>query len=84
MEGLTAQTVESKGGLLFSTKETLRESVIRLACDEELRMELGNNLKDYLEKVVSWRVVAAQYDEAYELARRAARTGEKPVLPPEF
>ncbi len=84
MEGLTAQTVESGGGLLFSNKQTLREGVIRLACDENLRMELGNNLERYLDKVVSWKVVAAQYDEAYELARHATRTGEKAVLPPEF
>ena len=84
MEGLTAQALESKGGLLFSTKEMLRENVLRLACDENLRMELGGNLKQYLDTVVSWRLVAAQYDEAYELAREAKRTGKKPTLPPEF
>ena len=84
MEGLTAQALESGGGVLFSTKEMLQENVIRLACDEELRMELGDNLKQYLERVVSWRVVAGQYDEAYELARHATRTGEKVVLQPEF
>jgi glycosyltransferase involved in cell wall biosynthesis len=84
MEGLTAQALESGGGLLFSTKEMLRDNVIRLACDEELRMELGNKLEQYLERVVSWRVVAGQYDEAYELARHATRTGERVVLPPEF
>ncbi|MFB3880446.1 MAG: glycosyltransferase [Armatimonadota bacterium] len=84
MEGLTAQALESGGGLLFSTKEMLREQVIRLACDENLRIQLGDRLRDYLERVVSWRVVAAQYDEAYELAREAKRTGKKPILPPEF
>ena len=84
MEGLTAQALESKGGLLFSTKQMLRDHVIRLACDERLRMELGGNLKRYLEDVISWRVVAEQYDEAYEIARRANRTGERAVLPPEF
>ena len=84
MEGLTAQALESKGGLLFSTKQMLRDHVIRLACDERLRMELGENLKRYLEDVISWRVVAEQYDEAYEIARRANRTGERAVLPPEF
>jgi 1,2-diacylglycerol 3-alpha-glucosyltransferase len=84
MEGLTAQTLESGGGLLFSNKQMLREHVVRLASSEDLRMELGDNLKNYLEKVVSWRVVARQYDEAYELARHATRTGKKVVLPPEF
>jgi 1,2-diacylglycerol 3-alpha-glucosyltransferase len=84
MEGLTAQALESTGGLLFSTKQMLRDHVIRLACDERLRMELGENLKRYLEDVISWRVVAEQYDEAYEIARRANRTGERAVLPPEF
>jgi len=84
MEGLTAQTLESKGGLLFSTKQMLREHVIQLACDEQLRMMLGENVKRYLEEVVSWDVVAAQYDEAYEIARHACRTRQKPVLPPEF
>jgi glycosyltransferase involved in cell wall biosynthesis len=84
MEGLTAQALESKGGLLFSNRQMLRDNVIRLACDEDLRMELGNNLEKYLDTVVSWGVVAAQYDEAYELARHATRTGKKVVLPPEF
>ena len=84
MEGLTAQALESKGGLLFSTKDMLRENVIRLACDENLRMELGENLKHYLEDVISWRIVAAQYDEAYEIARHANHSRQKPILPPEF
>mgnify|MGYP005842975679 CR=1 FL=1 len=84
MEGLTAQALESGGGLLFSTKQMLRDKVIRLACDESLRLTLGANTKRYLEQVASWEVVAGQYSEAYDLARRAHETGEKPVLPLEF
>ena len=84
MEGLTAQTLESGGGLLFTTKEMLRKKIIRLACKEKLRMELGEHLKKYLEEVVSWEVVARQYDEAYELARKAKATGQRVELPPEF
>ncbi|MGQ9632189.1 MAG: glycosyltransferase [bacterium] len=84
MEGLTAQTLESEGGLLFTIKEMLRQKVIRLACDENLRFELGENLRRYLDEVVSWEVVARQYDEAYELAREANRSGGKVELPLEF
>jgi len=84
MEGLTAQALESGGGLLFTTKGMLREKVVRLACDEGLRLRLGENVKRYLEKVASWEIVARQYDEAYELARSSNRTGDKPVLPAEF
>lgn len=84
MEGLTAQTLESEGGLLFTTKEMLRRKVIRLATDEKLRLELGENLKRYLEEVVCWEVVAKQYNEAYELARRAVQTGTAVTLDPEF
>lgn len=84
MEGLTAQTLESEGGLLFTTKKMLRDKVIRLACDEQLRIELGNNLKHYLENVVSWEIIAQQYNEAYELAREAKKTGAKVELPLEF
>ena len=84
MEGLTAQTLASEGGLLFTTKEMLRNKVIRLACDEGLRMRLGSNLKRYLEEVVSWEVVAKQYAKAYKLAREANRTGKKVELPLEF
>jgi len=84
MEGLTAQTIESEGGLMFTNQEMLKRHVIRLACDEELRMRLGNNLKKYLDEVVSWRVVARQYNEAYELARHARETGEKVRFPSEF
>jgi len=84
LEGLTAQTLESGGGLLFTNKKMLRDQVVRLASDENLRMELGWKLKQYLDTVVSWEVVAAQYYEAYDLARTAAATGQKIVLPPEF
>jgi glycosyltransferase involved in cell wall biosynthesis len=84
MEGLTAQTLESNGGLLFTTKKMLKEKVIRLACNKKLRMELGNNLKRYLVEVVSWEVVAQQYNEAYELARQACKTGHHTKLPQEF
>ncbi len=84
MEGLTAQTLESEGGLLFTNREMLKKKVIRLACDEQLRFELGSNVKKYLEEVVSWEIVARQYDEAYELAREAKRKKEKVVLPSEF
>jgi glycosyltransferase involved in cell wall biosynthesis len=84
MEGLTAQTLESGGGLLFTTKAMLREAVIRLACDKDLRLELGGRLKQYLDKVVSWEVVAGQYYEAYELAVAAKKTGTRVDLPPEF
>lgn len=84
MEGLTAQTLESEGGLLFTTKEMLRQKVIRLACDEELRMELGENLKRYLDNEVSWEVVVELYYQAYGLAREAKRTGRPVVLDLEF
>jgi 1,2-diacylglycerol 3-alpha-glucosyltransferase len=84
MEGLTAQTLESEGGLLFTTKEMLRRKVIKLATDEGLRLQLGENLKHYLEQVVCWEVVARQYNEAYKLARKAARTGQPVVLDLEF
>ncbi|HVN80632.1 MAG TPA: glycosyltransferase [Terriglobia bacterium] len=84
MEGLTAQTLESKGGFLFTTKAMLREKVIELACDEGLRMQLGENLKKYLEEVVSWEVVAGQYKQAYELARESRSTGKPVELPLEF
>jgi glycosyltransferase involved in cell wall biosynthesis len=84
MEGLTAQTLESEGGLLFTTKEMLKRKVIQMACDEKLRLELGENLKTYLDTCVSWEVVARQYNEAYKLARKACRTGKPVVLEPEF
>jgi 1,2-diacylglycerol 3-alpha-glucosyltransferase len=84
LEGLTAQTIESEGGLLFTHKEGLRRQVLRLACDEGLRMQLGENLKRYLEEVVSWKVVVKQYAQAYRLARRAEAGKEKVTIPAEF
>jgi glycosyltransferase involved in cell wall biosynthesis len=84
MEGLTAQTLESEGGLLFTTKKMLRDQVIRMACDEELRLKLGENLKRYLDQVVSWDLVAEQYNEAYQLARQSIASGQAVVLPLEF
>jgi glycosyltransferase involved in cell wall biosynthesis len=84
MEGLTAQTLESGGGLLFTTKEMLKHHVIELACNEEARMRMGENLKRYLDETVSWEVVAEQYSEAYKLARRAKKTAKSVQLPLEF
>ena len=84
MEGLTAQTLESGGGLLFTTKEMLRHHVIELACNEEARMRMGENLKSYLDNVVSWEIVTGQYDEAYKLAREATKNGKPVQLPLEF
>lgn len=84
MEGLTAQTLESEGGLLFTNKKMLKDQVIRMACDEKLRLKLGENLKEYLDHVVSWDLVAKQYNEAYELARQSIASGQAVVLPLEF
>jgi glycosyltransferase involved in cell wall biosynthesis len=84
MEGLTAQALESEGGLLFTTKEMLRRKVIRLACSEKLRVELGENLRHYLDHVVSWEIIARRYDEAYRLARSAKRKRSRVELPLEF
>ncbi len=84
MEGLTAQTLESGGGLLFTTKQMLREQILKLACDEQLRLKMGENLKRYLDEVVSWDIVVRQYGQAYELAREAKRTGKPVELKFEF
>ncbi|MBL7213741.1 MAG: glycosyltransferase [Desulfobacteraceae bacterium] len=69
LEGLTAQTLEK---------------VIRLACDEKLRLDLGENLKQYLDDVVSWDVVCKLYNRAYDLAREAKRKSSPVVLNTEF
>ncbi|MCP4645456.1 MAG: hypothetical protein GY851_33745 [bacterium] len=84
MEGLTAQTLECEGGLLFTTKEGLRKHVVELACNRDLRLTLGWNLKRYLDEVVSWEVVAQQYLEAHDLARRAKESGKPVELDMEF
>ncbi|MBS3820966.1 MAG: glycosyltransferase [Planctomycetes bacterium] len=84
MEGLTAVTLESGGGLLFTTRDMLRDHVIELATNEQLRMQMGENLKRYLDTVVNWDIVTEQYDEAYDLAREAVKTGRKVDLPKEF
>lgn len=84
MEGLTAQTIESGGGLMFTNKEMLRAAVIRMAKDRDLRLRLGNNLERYLLNVVAWEVVVRQYAEAYQLANKAVRMKQKIELPLEF
>ena len=84
MEGLTSQTIESQGGLLFTNKPTLRQNLIRLASDKQLRTTLSQNLRVYLENVVSWPVVARHYAQSYELARQGKTTHQKIELPVEF
>jgi 1,2-diacylglycerol 3-alpha-glucosyltransferase len=84
MEGLTAQTLESGGGLLFTNRQMLRRHVIELACNEEARLRMGENLKRYLDEVVSWEIVTEQYSQAYELARESVKTNQPVELPKEF
>jgi glycosyltransferase involved in cell wall biosynthesis len=84
LEGLTAQALESAGGLLFTNRKMLREKVLLLATRESLRLQLGENLKRYLDEVVSWDVVAGQYNEAYELANQARKSRARVELPLEF
>lgn len=84
LEGLTAQTLESGGGLLFTDREMLREGVIRLATDEGLRWQLGFNLYRYLMNVVCWEVIAGKYYEAYQLAEAEVHEGKRIDIPPEF
>ena len=84
LEGLTAQTLESEGGLLFTNKQMLKEKVIWLACDKRLRKELSKNLKRYLNDVVSWEVIAQKYKKAYKFARLKKISGQEINFPPEF
>ncbi|KPK62790.1 MAG: hypothetical protein AMK73_05670 [Planctomycetes bacterium SM23_32] len=84
LEGLTAQTLESGGGLLFTNRQMLREQVIRLATDEGLRWELGHNLYRYLTEVVSWDLIARKYYKAYAAADAEVHEGVRIEIPPEF
>ena len=84
LEGLTAQTLESEGGLLFTDRQMLKEKVIRLACDKDLRNTMSSNLKRYLNEVVSWDIIAKKYKKAYILARLQKIKGEEINLPPDF
>jgi 1,2-diacylglycerol 3-alpha-glucosyltransferase len=77
VEGLTSQTIESEGGLMFTTRKMLRDKMIRLACSETLRKGLTTNLCNYLQSTVSWELVAEQYVSAYENARRAKLERER-------
>jgi len=84
LEGLTAQTLESEGGLLFTNKQMLKEKVIKLACDKDLRNELSENLKKYLKEVVSWEIIAKKYKNAYKFARLKKIAGKEIDFPPDF
>ena len=84
VEALTAQTLESEGGLLFTNKQMLKEKVIRLACDEDLRRQLSENLKKYLKEVVSWEIVTKKYRSAYKFARLKKIAGKEINFPPDF
>jgi glycosyltransferase involved in cell wall biosynthesis len=68
VEGLTAQTLESEAGLLFTNEATLRRALLHLMCDAPLRAVLSANGARYVRDVVSWDLVAQQYLAAYERA----------------
>jgi len=84
LEGLTAQTVESDGGFLFTDRDSLKRALFRLAEKEDLRWRMGNRLRKYLETTVSWDIVARQYLHAYEEAADALTHGAKPEFPSDF
>ena len=84
LEGLTAQTLENEGGLLFTDRQMLKEKVIKLACEKDLRNTMSSNLKRYLNEVVSWEIIAKKYKKAYILARLQKIKGEEINLPPDF
>ena len=84
LEGLTAQTLESNGGILFTNKQMLKEKVIRMACDKGLRRRLSENLKEYLKEVVSWKIIAKKYKRAYRHARLKKIEGKEIDFPPDF
>ena len=62
----------------------LKEKVIELACDKGLKAKLSKNLEKYLNKVVSWEVVAKKYKYAYKLARLKKIKSIEVDLPPDF
>lgn len=84
MEGLTSQTLESEGGLLFTNRNMLRKNIVKLASNQDLRNQLSENLENYLKNFVSWEVVADKYAEAYELASKAKKIGIKASISSEF
>jgi len=84
LEGLTAQTVESEGGLLFTNRWTFKRRILRLATNEDLRWHLGEKLKRYLNNRVSWHLIAKQYIECYELAREGRQRETQVQCPSEF
>ncbi len=84
LEGLTAQTLKNEGGLLFTDRQMLKEKVIKLACEKDLRNTMSSNLKRYLNEVVSWEIIAKKYKKAYILARLQKIKGEEINLPPDF
>jgi len=45
---------------------------------------LSDNLKRYLNEVVSWNIIAKKYKKAYILARLQKLRGEEIDLPPDF
>ena len=60
------------GRLTFRDEAGLREAVLGLACDEHLRLRLGEQLRCYVDHVADWKLVTRQYAQAYSLARRDA------------
>jgi len=84
LEGLTAQTLESGGGLLFTNRQMLQNQIVRMATDESLRWQLGHNLHQYLLSVVSWEIIADKYFSAYEMANQQEHEGIPVEIPPEF
>lgn len=81
VEGLTAQTLESEAGLLFTNQATLRRALLHLMSDARIRDTLSDHAATYLRDVVSWDVVAEQYLAAYARANDivAAALSERAV-----
>ena len=86
---LLSQKLQKKIFILTSQKKKYEDALESIQDDViawgafRIRSALSTT-KNYLDAVVSWDVVAEQYNQAYELARSSQQSGKGVVLPLEF
>lgn len=70
LEGLKSSVVDSKAGLIYQPNNLndLKSKILKLIKNEKLRLKLSKRGKEYVEKVLDWKIVAQKHQEIYKWA----------------
>lgn len=77
LEGLRSSILSSGAGMIVNDDEELKEATVRLLLDEDLRRNLAQNARAYVDQVIAWPLVARKHIDVYRWAMDIVRDDER-------